>query len=372
MHYVYRFKDKEDNIIYIGYTNNIERRVSQHFGTNGHLSNECYSKVDKIEYTIFKTSIEAKYFEASYISEIKPCFNTGYINTSIEKLIEPIKWILFEKIKKKSIEENPNQTIKLEEQLTNEIKITEDMCLKINNDYYVGGKYDLFVNKSLKQIQYIAFCLNLCNHTIIKKQKDLKCETYMPHKVHLTISRKDFKVFRFLYGKHIKNFIEMDKDICIQSNEGRVLFSSCFKDNTMQIDIDTDILKSNQEAFFTTIWMGDFLLTKKKPSIYIKMKIYKFLDIQDYVEDRVKILISKQEFTEWTNCGHRYKQFILESMRSIDLENACKLIGGFEIKDNIVLTFTKMSIADHIQINGEIACGKYNGKEKTKTIIGTW
>lgn len=91
MYYVYRFKDKEENIIYIGYTKDIQRRMGEHFGSWGHLNKECYSKVNKVEYTIFKTSIEAKYFEASYVSEVKPKYNVEYLDKEIKMYIEEVE-----------------------------------------------------------------------------------------------------------------------------------------------------------------------------------------------------------------------------------------------------------------------------------------
>ena len=43
--YVYKFSDFNNNVIYVGKTNNIYNRMKQHFEGNGHLPMECYSSV---------------------------------------------------------------------------------------------------------------------------------------------------------------------------------------------------------------------------------------------------------------------------------------------------------------------------------------
>ncbi|MFU8692740.1 GIY-YIG nuclease family protein (plasmid) [Rossellomorea sp. FS2] len=51
MHYLYRFINKEEQIIYIGRTNHLNARLmSQHFTAQGHLSPECYEECAKVEY----------------------------------------------------------------------------------------------------------------------------------------------------------------------------------------------------------------------------------------------------------------------------------------------------------------------------------
>lgn len=77
MAYVYRFKDIYDNVIYwyIGYTGQtLNERMNQHF-TKGHLSQECYSSVAKIEYQQYKTKADAQIIETIMINKYKPRFN---------------------------------------------------------------------------------------------------------------------------------------------------------------------------------------------------------------------------------------------------------------------------------------------------------
>ena len=75
MAYTYRFKDKYDNTIYIGYTGQqMAERMNQHF-TKGHLPKECYQSVVKIEYIKWKTKSDAQVMEVYFINKYKPKFN---------------------------------------------------------------------------------------------------------------------------------------------------------------------------------------------------------------------------------------------------------------------------------------------------------
>ena len=76
MAYTYRFKDKYDNVIYIGYTGQtMAQRINQHF-TKGHLPKSVYEEVAKIEYIKHKTKSDAQVMEVYYINKYKPRYNT--------------------------------------------------------------------------------------------------------------------------------------------------------------------------------------------------------------------------------------------------------------------------------------------------------
>ena len=58
--YCYRFKDINNNIIYVGKTVDINKRMAQHFGGKGHLDKDCYKSVAVIEYhyQVLKKQVE--------------------------------------------------------------------------------------------------------------------------------------------------------------------------------------------------------------------------------------------------------------------------------------------------------------------------
>lgn len=85
--YVYRFLNKEDQVIYVGKTNNLNKRYMQHFSKRGHLSKECYNSVAKIEYITETSELNALLLETYYINKFRPKYNKlnkTYRATSIQ------------------------------------------------------------------------------------------------------------------------------------------------------------------------------------------------------------------------------------------------------------------------------------------------
>ena len=76
MNYVYIFKNYYDEVIYIGKTGNIKRRINQHF-EEGHLPNECYKNIKEIKYAeVGNSKYDAEIIETILINELKPEYNT--------------------------------------------------------------------------------------------------------------------------------------------------------------------------------------------------------------------------------------------------------------------------------------------------------
>lgn len=73
--YVYRFIDKNEKVIYVGKTNDLDRRYKQHFNGYGHLSDSCYRSVWKIEYIKVDNEINALLLETYYINKYRPFYN---------------------------------------------------------------------------------------------------------------------------------------------------------------------------------------------------------------------------------------------------------------------------------------------------------
>ena len=73
--YVYRFKDVSDNIIYVGKTVDMQKRMNQHFGGKGHLDTKCYKSVAVIEYQKYKTESDSLIMETYYITKYTPRYN---------------------------------------------------------------------------------------------------------------------------------------------------------------------------------------------------------------------------------------------------------------------------------------------------------
>lgn len=69
---VYRFLDKDGNLLYIGKAKNLEERIRNH----NHLPRECYNKRKTIEYVEFPTAEDMNIVERVLIAMLKPPYNT--------------------------------------------------------------------------------------------------------------------------------------------------------------------------------------------------------------------------------------------------------------------------------------------------------
>ena len=73
--YIYMFYDYNDQVIYVGKTGNIWKRMANHF-TKGHLPKACYEQVHHIQYAKVGSQFNAEIYETFYIEQFHPKFNT--------------------------------------------------------------------------------------------------------------------------------------------------------------------------------------------------------------------------------------------------------------------------------------------------------
>lgn len=101
MAFVYRFKNSQEEVIYVGYTGQtLERRMQQHW-EKGHLPKECYNQVSKIEYMKYKTKADAMIMETYFINKYKPIYNKQnkqMDNITIQLNVDE-KWKLYRVLK---------------------------------------------------------------------------------------------------------------------------------------------------------------------------------------------------------------------------------------------------------------------------------
>lgn len=75
---IYKYFDSSDTILYIGKAKNLKKRVSSYF-TKQHFENRktevLVSKINRIEFTVVKTEIDALLLENSLIKEFRPRYN---------------------------------------------------------------------------------------------------------------------------------------------------------------------------------------------------------------------------------------------------------------------------------------------------------
>lgn len=75
MNYIYKFENFNNEIIYIGKTVNLKRRIRQHF-MYGHLDKNCYSHVSRIFFCLINGKTNNEIMETYLINKYHPIYNT--------------------------------------------------------------------------------------------------------------------------------------------------------------------------------------------------------------------------------------------------------------------------------------------------------
>ena len=109
MAYTYKFVNKYNETIYIGYTGQqMAQRMNQHF-TKGHLPKSVYEEVAKIEYMKHKTKSDAQVWEVYLINKYKPRYNT--LNKKNDMLTIDLgeeNWKVYQVLKQQATKQKPH------------------------------------------------------------------------------------------------------------------------------------------------------------------------------------------------------------------------------------------------------------------------
>lgn len=92
---IYRFLNKDNEILYIGKSKNLKIRINNHFSKQGHLPKKCYEDVYKIEFMIIFSTLFMDLKEIYFINKYKPKYNENYNNeetTVIIPFLDEEKW----------------------------------------------------------------------------------------------------------------------------------------------------------------------------------------------------------------------------------------------------------------------------------------
>lgn len=206
--YVYRFINKDEQIIYIGSTEDLYKRLRQHF-EHGHLGDYCYNQVLYVDYAEFKTRTEAYMYEQYEIARLQPEFNTnGKIEERLEleyfDLIKSPTWkrlyansnygYRYEKVYTNFEEENPHLSepnrryvfqmaeilARFKEELKENINILNDNeKLKEKCPTYISlidmSDLELLKQCMVQKVMHIDFYNSVCNERFSDTDYDLIC-----------------------------------------------------------------------------------------------------------------------------------------------------------------------------------------------------
>lgn len=82
--FIYRFVDEKGEILYVGRTRSLKRRMSDHFTFSGHLPRECIESVKRIDFLEVATR-DAAAKERFYISKYKTRYNKKDVTDIFEE-----------------------------------------------------------------------------------------------------------------------------------------------------------------------------------------------------------------------------------------------------------------------------------------------
>lgn len=210
---VYRFFNKEDEIIYVGRTSQgVKKRMKEHFNSHGHLDPVCYKNVHKINYCTFQTSAETKIYEIYLINKYKPIYNTAdkeHKNLKIDIDISNLKWIDLEFVseEEKTLEEKDNTISMLRNNLHQEqIKRSEYQRENKQLEERIAYLESMFENKFEEN-----------KRTRVRKERRVDLR-YKRYEVESLLSREEFKNLEFSSAIRVNNHVV--EKVIIKNIEG--------------------------------------------------------------------------------------------------------------------------------------------------------
>ena len=97
-YYVYKFLDRNRNVIYVGQTTNTKNRIEkQHFTEHGHLSKECYAQVYGIYYAELNSKTDMDLYERYLISKNIPKYNIIHNKGDVTLNLEELDWCKYDR-----------------------------------------------------------------------------------------------------------------------------------------------------------------------------------------------------------------------------------------------------------------------------------
>lgn len=388
---------------YIGQTNNEDRRKNQHKNTTSKLNTKFGNAIreygfDNLIYEVLEICGKdiADSREEYYVNQYDS-FENGYNGTVngqyIENNFENYKWANM-KYKQIRINEETREVLaesllttnnkinspamKLTKQIVDDMlkkvsnieKFDEDMLYSLSkisknkyitiNNKYISSSDILFKGVVENQrFHFLALCIYIADQ---QNEFNKKCNQ---------IDNKDFvlldldvKVFKILYGTNKSYFIK--KDIFtnnIQSKEEGLIFSS-FENNVDRIIlcIKKSIFENSGEKSYTKVYLGDFIKTRSVPALRVKLKIYKFANITNYLEGLEEldsnvrfndIKIRMNDFKDWSNCGNKVSQFLTQTLNFINKENSEKINFKYSTNRIVIISVDPKSYLNHVLLNCE-------------------
>jgi predicted GIY-YIG superfamily endonuclease len=97
---IYKFLNKEGEIIYIGQTSNYKNRLNTHLSKNGHLPKGCYDELEQVLIAPCNNRDEMLIYERYLINLLEPKYNNKLNNNNNFRFKLPeLNWFKYEDYK---------------------------------------------------------------------------------------------------------------------------------------------------------------------------------------------------------------------------------------------------------------------------------
>ena len=157
---IYRFKNENQEVIYIGKTIDLNNRIRRH----KHLDDKCYEEIKTVEYITLNTVNDIDLAERYLIAKYKPKYNTVYKYTYITLTINDLDNITWAELKDhKFINADTNDGLKIDidqsEYIRTTVRVSKSSWEKFEafcNEYKQFKKQDILS-------QFIEECVDKYN-----------------------------------------------------------------------------------------------------------------------------------------------------------------------------------------------------------------
>lgn len=159
MNYVYKLLDKDGNVLYVGKTNNLKRRLTEHIANQ-----EWSSEIDSLYYAICRDDFEQRTYENYYIIKSNPKYNKQDKAFSTHIILPELKWQKFED--EKTIEQDEELKRKMFFLLENWALIND--ILELDEEMFEGVQDSRDINV------YDIYTMEIYLEELKKRKKNIK------------------------------------------------------------------------------------------------------------------------------------------------------------------------------------------------------
>lgn len=266
---IYRFLNKDNEIIYIGKAKDLKQRISSHT----HLPDKCYDETKSIEFVMFDTEDDMNFAERYYIPKYNPMYNTIWAERNITLNIPDLDnkhWLKYTNDKDIEI-----QILKLEG------KWIEPKVLVTKEDYdkeieLLKEEYNsIMIECEVMRDKIDLLEDNLTEHSFVKKIES-------ENNVHFSCSKlifEDNKKWEEVYFEFDEDFDRLCIECSLEHDKYTKMIDKC-------VELEENILNLKKERL--TIVLGKKKtkeLNKVLYEEYIKHEVY---SKEELIVDKIK------------------------------------------------------------------------------------